>query len=133
MNVITPLVKKIVTWVAGTYGRASLMDRKNRAARVVEEALELFQSEGGTPEEADKIAKRTFSRPVGEPRQEAAGVQFTLLAYGYAANIDPVEACAEEVARVTAMPVEHFRAKQREKFAAGTDYAQPIPAPAEAR
>lgn len=113
-------------WVRTTYGADSLMDRKNRAARVFEEACELLQAEGGDLVLAQAIVARCYSRPLGEPLQEAAGVQFTLLMHAWAAQYDPLLECERELQRVLAMPAAHFRAKQKEKFDAGTDLALPL-------
>lgn len=115
-------------WIANTYGYESLMDRKNRAARVFEEAAELLQAEGGDLDFARRIIERTYSRPVGEPEQEAAGVLFTLLAWSVPARVDIGRLCGAEIDRVQAMPADHFRRKHAEKFAAGTDISpvQPL-------
>lgn len=113
-------------WVSDTFGPASLSSLPNRAARVCEEGVELAQSEGVTKETALAIVERAYSRPVGEPRQEAAGVIFTVFAYAEAKDFSLLRALADELRRVKAKDPELFRDKQREKFAAGTDLVAPV-------
>lgn len=120
------LMWRVADWVRTTFGSASLMDRCNRAARVFEEAAELLQAEGGDLVLAHAIVARTFSRPKGEVAQEAAGVQLTLLAHGYASTLSPIVECERELARVKSLPPDSFRRKQAEKFNLGTDLAPPI-------
>lgn len=113
-------------WVVDTYGQASFDDKRNRAARVAEEGIELGQAEGVDQVQAQAILDRVYSRPVGQPRQEAAGVLFTLIVYAKSAKIDLWRALNAEYKRVTSKDPMIFRMKQREKFAAGTDLVQPI-------
>src|SRR3954471_18584336 len=96
------LLQEVALWVGSTYGRTSLMDRQNRAARVFEEACELLQAEGGNAALAGGIVRRCYSRPVGEPSQEAAGTLFTLLAWSAATGIDLENVTKAEIERVKA-------------------------------
>lgn len=123
---IAELRERVVGWVSHVFGVESLMNRTNRAARVVEEAVELAQAEGCTEELIRAIVTRAYSRPVGEPHQEGAGVFFTLLAWSEAAGVDLEKALQLELLSVHAKPAEHFRAKQREKFEQGTDLITPV-------
>lgn len=113
-------------WVQRTYGMESFLDKRNRAARVAEEGVELGQSEGVTKEQMLAIVERAYSRPAGKPRQELAGVVFTSLVYSQAAAMDALEEVSLELERVNALDAEHFRRKHREKFAAGTDLVAPV-------
>lgn len=113
-------------WVAKTYGQASLEDLRNRSARVAEEGVELAQSEGVPLEQMRAIVERCYMRPPGDPRQETAGVFFTLLVYVHQKKFDLLRILRTEVERVERKDPEEFRAKQREKFAAGTDLVPPV-------
>lgn len=112
-------------WASTTFGPASANDLPNRAARVAEEAIELAQCEGVPQAQVQKILERVYSRPKGERRQEAAGVFATLIIYAKAAKIDLWRVLNSEQQRVEKTDPEVFRAKQREKFAAGTDLVPP--------
>lgn len=113
-------------WVAETYGVASYNDLRNRAARVAEEGVELAQSEGVPKEQVLAIVERCYSRPVGDPRQEGAGVLFTVMVWSHAKGVSLIRDLSRELKRVKAKDPEHFRAKHREKFAAGTDLVPPV-------
>lgn len=127
-NVLTELQVRCSCWVQETFGDKSLFDRRNRSARLMEEAVELAQVEGVDEEQALKIVRRAYSRPAGERDQEIAGVYFTFLVYCYAAGKWPdmvAELTKQELERVIAKGPKTFRAKQREKFEAGTDLIEP--------
>lgn len=131
MSIITTRIDSLrlacTRWVQETYGDKSLFDVKNRAMRVAEEGVELAQAEDVTREQMLAIVERAYSRPAGEPRQEFAGVGFTWLVYSYAKHmVDPVQPVIDELRRVETIDSEYFRAKHREKFAAGTDISEPV-------
>lgn len=121
INELTHWTKRCVDWVRSTYGAASLYSLENRALRVLEEAVELAQAENISQEQVARVVARAYSRPVGEPSQEVAGTFFTLLVYARVKGVEPIRALATEVLRVEAMDPEHFRAKQQDKIAAGTE------------
>ncbi len=112
--------KRIKDWVIRTFGEALFTDRRERAARVVEEAIELAQAEGLNLLEVDLISMRVYSRPAGEVSQEAAGLSVCLLAYADTAGMDLDAVTLTEIERIESVPVEKFRRKQAEKAAAGT-------------
>lgn len=107
-------------WVQSTFGREAFEDEKERAARVVEEAIELGQAVNLPKAVVDRISARVYSRPKGNILQEIAGTMHCLmtLAQRYKVRIDDL--LKEELARVEALPKHHFRAKQQEKAASGT-------------
>lgn len=112
-------------WVERTYGAASLHNLDNRVARIVEEAVELGQAQGLDQQMVERIVHRAYSRPKGEVRQEAAGVLFTFLVWAKVAGVNIWRELRTEVERVERKDPEFFRAKQRDKFAAGTDLIPP--------
>jgi hypothetical protein len=111
---------RVAAWVLGTFGHSVLMNRRERAMRVLEEALELAQAEGLGVVDVQRLTERVFSRPVGEPGQEGAGVAVTLFAWASSAGASVEALMREELARIEhpAM-VERIRKKQAEKQAAG--------------
>lgn len=107
--------KAAALWVRGTFGRTTT---KERARRLLEEALELAQAEGLEARDAIDLADYVFAKPAGDIRREAGGVGLTLLAYCDSVGLS-AEACeALELERVRALPREHFRIRQTAKHEA---------------
>lgn len=107
--------RRVAEWVYDRFGETCLMDKKERNLRVLEEAIELCQTAGITPEEVDIVSKHVFSRPVGEAHQELAGVFVSLLASFWAHGLDPQMVLHEEIERVLSVPKEVILAKQQYK------------------
>ena len=119
MTPVENLTIRVVAWVESRLGTKILMDRKERAARLLEEALELAQAEGVPEILATNLARRVYDRPVGEPRQEAAGVGVCYLAYCHATDLAPLDVVAEEMTRVEGVDPAVTRARHDFKAAAG--------------
>lgn len=113
-------------FVSSRFGADVLADLGERVDRVFEEAAELAQSEGRTADHMARILAYVFSRDVGSPPQEAAGVAVTLLAYGAAKRISIREVEAKEIARIMAKPAQHFRMRQAAKAALGVALAPTV-------
>lgn len=73
-------------WVRDAFGPETMEHLDERAARVLEEAVELAQTMGVTKTTANKIVEYVFSRPPGKWAQEIGGVGITLLACSEAAG-----------------------------------------------
>lgn len=114
------LTNRIAAWVRSRLGTAVLMDREERAARLVEEAIELAQAEGMARSDVVKITNRVFDREVGEVTQEVGGIGVCLLAYCHAADLDFVMLTKREVDRIEKVPAEVTQAKHDAKVKAGT-------------
>jgi hypothetical protein len=110
---------RVARWCTETFGIDSFADRTKRALRLLEEALELYQAEGGDVAQATALADRVFSRPSGDPALEAGGVGVTLLSYCASAGLRAGDCEAAEIARVLSRPVEVARARYQAKVAAG--------------
>ena len=108
----------VLDWVRTTFGPATLTGSE-RAMRVLEEALELFQAEGLDLDKALAIARHVYGRPLGDPAQEVGGLGVTLLAYCGAKGISADGEEARELERVLAKDPEHFRARHNLKADAG--------------
>lgn len=117
---LSNVTDRIAAWVTSRLGREVLVDRKERATRLVEEAIELAQAEGVDIDVISRVANRVYERPVGDPRQEAAGVSVCLIAYCFAADLHPIAIAEAEILRVEHVPAEVTRAKHAEKVRAGT-------------
>jgi NTP pyrophosphatase (non-canonical NTP hydrolase) len=106
-------------WVNTQFGNTCLKDSHERALRVLEEALELAQAAGVTPTETVTVATHVWSRPVGDIRQEHAGVLVSLLASATSNGIDLEDAVVEEIERIWDMPLDKILERQRLKNRAG--------------
>lgn len=106
-------------WVVTYLGEDIAMNTKERAMRLVEEAIELCQTEGNTLQMVVDLATHVFNKPVGDPNQEVGGVSVTLLAYCAGKGIDPEEEEQKELNRIWGKPLEHFRERHQKKVDAG--------------
>lgn len=105
-------------WVVRCFGDGAL-DSKERARRVLEEAIELAQAEGVAPEFVHHLTTQVYLRPPGEPFQEAGGVAFCLLAYCESVQVLLDDVLGEELQRVLSREPGHFRRRQADKARAG--------------
>lgn len=99
---------RVREWVESRIGKRH-MDRRERAMRLLEEAIELAQAEGITREMVDNQAAHVYARPVGEPSQEAAGVAVCLLGWCAATGNMLATLAEREVRRIEAKPVAEIR------------------------
>ena len=112
--------QRLVTdWCRRAFGAESQEDRGKRVLRFLEEAIELYQAEGGDPDQARALLDRVYARPAGDPRGEVGGVQVTLLSYCSAAGLCADECEAAEIERVLARPVDEVRRRYKDKTQAG--------------
>lgn len=114
---------RVGEWVHSRFGVTVLMNIRERVARVLEEAVELAQSEGLTESEANKIVASVFAKPSGFPPQEAAGVAVTLLAWAECQMQNLDDLVEKEIDRIESLPINHFRKRQQAKADAGTAMA----------
>lgn len=105
-------------WVVSRFGEGA-MDRQERATRVLEEAIELAQAEGVGEARAKRLMEHVYSRPKGEPNQEAAGTMVCLLAWAAAANYNLYGLAITELCRIESYSVEYFQKRLKAKSDAG--------------
>lgn len=86
---------RVYPWTLKTFGPTLTLSLKERRQRVGEEAIELLQAAGASRDEIIGIVDHVMNRPMGEPRQEAAGLQVCLAAFCNTMNID-MDQCREE-------------------------------------
>lgn len=121
MNVEPRLIRlgSVYNWVITYFGRGVATNTKERAKRLLEEAIELAQCENISLEEVNLLAKHVFAKPIGEPAQEVGGIGVTLLAYCASKRLDPEEEEQREIDRIWLKPVGYFRARHQRKVDAG--------------
>jgi hypothetical protein len=112
--------QKVVTeWCRRAFGEESQTNRQKRVLRFLEEALELFQAEGGDVKQARELLDRVYARPPGDSHQEVGGVSVTLLSYCSAASL-PADQCEiAEIERVLNRPIAEARSRYDAKTKAG--------------
>ncbi len=113
----------VATWVADTFGAPLLHDLRERASRLLEEAIEVAQAAGLDRDSAVRLVNHVFSKPPGRLRQEIGGVGVCLLALAESADLDADSEEKAEFARVSALTRQHFEARQQAKADAGVALA----------
>ncbi len=102
------LESRVAEWVR-TRISADHMTPKERAMRLLEEAIELAQAEGITWGQAKKQVGHVYSRPNGEAYQEAGGVAVCLLGWCASRGERMLDVALTEVERIEAKPIEQIR------------------------
>lgn len=111
--------KQATAWAKRCFGRAVVEDRRERATRILEEAIELAQAEGLGEELVARMTSRVFAKPPGDPLQELGGLGVCVLVYAEAAGVSADAVEAGEVAAILARDPGHFRQRQNAKAAQG--------------
>lgn len=114
---------KLIKWAVEMFGTVAL-DPKERALRLIEEALEVVQTVGLTREDIIPVLDRTFNRKPGELGNELGGLIMTAEALAEILNIDLQHEAEREYKRITSIPKEQWQCKHAEKVAAGTAIPQ---------
>lgn len=124
---------RVNAWVLETFGRdITRHDRDpsqglSEDSRFMEEAIELFQALGNTPEHLWRLARDVFAKQAGDPAQELGGVQTTLAALASAHRLDMVAAREEELARMwTACEAIRVKAAAKPRYGAVTIDHEPV-------
>jgi hypothetical protein len=106
---------QVHTWCRLLFGESTL-DAKTRSIRCLEEAIELAQAEGVNKDVVLRWVEHVFSKPIGDPLQEGAGVGFTLMAWAASRNVDLQYLISAEFARVSQPHImEIIKEKQKGK------------------
>jgi NTP pyrophosphatase (non-canonical NTP hydrolase) len=109
---------EVLDWVEATFGADTCFIHE-RAARLLEEAIELAQAAGVSEEHALATVRHIFQKPPGDPAQELGGVGLTLLACAAALGESASEAEQKEWKRVLSIPADYFRERHNKKADAG--------------
>jgi hypothetical protein len=108
----------VYEWALRCFGERS-MTLPERAARVLEEAIELAQAEGLSLEACGDLARFVYAKPAGDPAQEVGGIAVTLLCYCQVKGLSGEAAEVAEIRRVLSKTPEHFAERHAVKRAAG--------------
>ena len=109
---------RVGAWVRSRFGDSN-MKPIERAARLLEEAIELAQAEGMSATDAHRLTDFVYDKPAGEPKQEIGGIGVCLLAWGAATGENIWTLTRNELARIEAKSAEHFHERHKIKSDAG--------------
>lgn len=119
--------RRVNEWAVDAFGVGQAINPKQRALRLLEEAVEAYQAVGGDKVIAHLTVDIMFERPVGNPVQELGGVGVTLLALAASLGVSADQEEAREIARIFSKPIEHWTARNAAKNAAGLDATKAVP------
>lgn len=102
-------------WCKRTFGSRIASSVHERSLRVVEEAIELAQSEGVDEALLHKLVSNIMARPKGKPFQEVGGVAVTLLIYCEQQHLDLEWCMQEELQRILGKDPQAFRDRMAQK------------------
>lgn len=110
--------RDFLEWAIRMFGPIA-SHRRERAARFVEEAVELGQAAGLTEQEVAALVTRTFGRPPGDMRKELGQAAATLGMFAENENMSAEVEAQREWERVRDTSPEQWRKRHDEKVAAG--------------
>lgn len=109
---------RVHDFAKATFGASSL-DRKERARRVAEEAIELAQSAGLDWRELETITMHVYQKPPGELGQEIVEAALCLMIMCEVEGLSLDRLAQKEIRRIRRLDPDHFRARQTAKARAG--------------
>lgn len=120
--------RSVADWMRTCFSDRTRTNRKERAHRLLEESLELFQASGCSASEADALLNYVFSREPGDVAAEVGDVLLTVAALA-SANDLALEDCASAVLVRAWDPrtVEKVRAKRAGRIVPGDYAGEPEP------
>ena len=105
----------VIDWGKRAFGEEHMDDKIARAARFLEEATEFVQAIGLPEDHAQRVLSYVYSRPPGEPAQEAGGAVNTLMAACGTVGLS-LDACQrDEIDRCLSKDPEMFAERNRHK------------------
>jgi hypothetical protein len=114
---------EVEKFVRTNFGDKCFDDLEERTARVLEEAIELYDAEhkkrDAARAAAHKLVDHVFDQRKGSVNQELGGLTITALAYCAAKGVRMDKAAETEIRRVLSLSKEHFRKNQQAKASAG--------------
>lgn len=109
-----PLQARASTWATAAFGLDDVMNKKLRALRFIEEAIELVQAADLSLEDVNATALMVYRKPVGETKQEVGGVLVTLAVFCHAHGIQMMRAGMIELERCW-QKIDQIRTKNSNK------------------
>lgn len=109
----------VVLWGEAAFGKPQMVNKQQRAIRLIEEAIELCQSLDVDAGAIKNVVDYVYGRPVGDPSAELGGVSVCLLALADALGVSADECEETEITRILSKPIEHFTKRNEQKNAAG--------------
>ncbi len=106
----------VIEWGERCFGVEHMQDKIVRAARFFEEAAEMVQAVGLPRDHAKRAFDHVYSRPAGDPAQEAGGSANTLMALCGAIGLSLDECQRAEIERCLAKDPSHFAARNEAKL-----------------
>lgn len=116
---IKALTQIAVEWGIRCFGVDHMRNRRIRALRFAEEAVELAQACGVSEEKAAELVHVVYSRPQGTIHQELGGSMVTLAVLSRAVGYDLEDAFQVEILRCLSKDPAHFAARNKEKLDLG--------------
>lgn len=123
-----------MAWAKAAFGTEQSTSLHQRALRLLEEAVELYQASAAATQgstgstwmdtaraRAHELVDYVFERPVGAIGQELGGIAVCMLVYAEAADLDVDDMEVKELHRVLNKPIEEFAKRNAAKNAAGFD------------
>lgn len=110
--------KAFLQWAIDTFGPVAA-NRDERAARFIEEAIELAHAEGLPLLTIDRIMWRIYNRPRGNTAKEIGQAQATLECLAENIGLSAADEAEKEFARVKSIPQEEWTARHDAKVAVG--------------
>lgn len=114
----------ILTWAANTFGSVAYSPRE-RALRLVEETIEVAQTEGLGPNDIRKIVERVYEREPGDLGEEIGSVAMTLAALAQNAGYDVETELLMQFERCLCRSQAEWDKRHSEKVDRGTAVASP--------
>lgn len=105
-------------WAVRMFGPVAL-DRRERLARFMEEAIELAHAEAMPPAMIAKIIDRVYSRPAGDTPKEVGQAQATLECFAESIGLSSDVEAQKEWERVQIFPKDHWERRHAAKVALG--------------
>jgi hypothetical protein len=109
---------QVFAWGRETFGDLSMCVWE-RARRFLEEAIELAQAAGVSPNEAAAVMDRAYRRPPGLIHTELGQAGLTLEMFAASVGMNAEEKTAAEFERVLSIPADEWRARLAKKVAEG--------------
>lgn len=108
----------VLGWASRVFGTVTCNVRE-RAFRLIEEAIEVAQAAGIEVNLVERILYRVYSREAGDVYKEMGGLLITTLAMCEMLNADADELERDELERILALPESLVREKHDHKRALG--------------